>query len=106
MRVKEKRKVLECENLDDCLDLYFEDIKKLRIGESSMEEILAYNINQVGREGVTAEQLNKYLGERGIAYVAAILNDLALDKDLISMAALARVIEHLVVMLADKEVDK
>lgn len=103
MRVKEKRKVFECENLDDCLDLYFEDIKKLDVKGSSMEELLTHNINEVGREGVTAEQLNKYLGERGVAYIAAIMNDLALNKDFISMAALARVIEHLVVMLVKKE---
>jgi len=72
--------------------------------DQTPQAILENNMNVFCREsGVTAEDLNHYLGERGVLYISDILDGMAMKDDILGCLMLSQVIEHLINQIKEKQ---
>lgn len=86
------------ERIKEHTDMFAEEIKQ------TPQAILENNMNVFCREnGVTAEDLNRYLGERGVIYISDILNYMMKKKDVLSCLMLSQVIEHLISQIKENK---
>lgn len=102
-------RMIEEQEVAEQFEKYYERTKKATNKFCSKirktpQEILENNMGVFCREdGVSAEDLNNYLGERGVLYIIDVLEDRVRNKDVVGCLMLSQVIEHLCNQIKEKE---